>query len=450
MKPRMNCSVFRDSVTDYLEKDLTPSMSFLMVHHREDCSSCQAFENEIVLTVEVLGALGECRDKSDYLVPQIIEKLKGYSPRLQARKSDNPRHQLATLVEMQKDEISLALSEANKDNLRQLGTVALDYALKMGVKDPAVALKAAHIGVSAEESLRSAGVSQTRGPSRLAEAWAVLANCRRISSDFWGAQEAFRVAEGYLDDDLDQLARARVLQLKSTFQSESGRSNDALASIEEAISIYRSQGTPHQVGRAMITKGTILGPVGDSSDAVQVLTDGLSLVDEAEEPRLVLVGKHNLVHSLVECSRFEEALEVLGEIRVLHEDLGNELDQVRLRWLEASLKLEVGELSQAEEELVAVRRYFIQLDMLYDVALVSLDLAMVYLKQARVGEVKNLASEMVTVFQALGVKREVLAAMTFFNKALEIEHSAALQVLQECLEKVRSEEDFRHHLTVAN
>ena len=72
--------------------------------------------------------------------------------------------------------------------------------------------------------------------------------------------------------------------------------------------------------------------------------------------------------------------------------------------------------------------------MTHDAAVVSLDLAMVYLKQGRVPELKVLASEMATIFNGLGVQRELIAALAFFNKAKEIEQSATVGLLQDLIE----------------
>jgi len=144
---------------------------------------------------------------------------------------------------------------------------------------------------------------------------------------------------------------------------------------------------------------------------------------------------------------------MLPEARVLHGQLSNEVDLVRFQWLEGKIVLDLEDLEAAEKAFVEVKSYFVEHEMAYDAALVSLDLALVYLKQARTTELKNLASEMVTIFKALGIRREILAATAFFNRAQQIEQTATMGLMQDlidALEKVRQSEDFRPHLSVSN
>ena len=53
----------------------------------------------------------------------------------------------------------------------------------------------------------------------------------------------------------------------------------------------------------------------------------------------------------------------------------------------------------------------------YDAAMVSLDLAVLYLRQGRTDEVRRLAEEMLPIFQAQDVHREAFAALVLFQEA---------------------------------
>ena len=142
---------------------------------------------------------------------------------------------------------------------------------------------------------------------------------------------------------------------------------------------------------------------------------------------------------------------MVSETRALHVAMGNRVDLVRFQWLEGEVRLEMGDLESAERSFLEVKTYFVDQGIAYDAALVSLDLAMVYLQQARTTELKTLAGEMVTIFQALGIRRETFAALAFFRKALDIEQTATLGLLHELtetLERARRPEDFRPHLSV--
>jgi len=56
-------------------------------------------------------------------------------------------------------------------------------------------------------------------------------------------------------------------------------------------------------------------------------------------------------------------------------------------------------------------------DLPYEAALASLDLAVLYLKAGQTAEVKRLAGAMGGIFEAKGIAREALAALTLFCEA---------------------------------
>lgn len=78
-----------------------------------------------------------------------------------------------------------------------------------------------------------------------------------------------------------------------------------------------------------------------------------------------------------------------------------------------------GKLGEAVADLEAVAGELVTLAIAFDAAQACLDLAQVYLRQARPAEVKRLASQIVAVFRAQRVHREALAAVILFQEAAE-------------------------------
>jgi len=101
--------------------------------------------------------------------------------------------------------------------------------------------------------------------------------------------------------------------------------------------------------------------------------------------------------------------------------LGNELDFVRLHWLEARVFAGMGQFEEAVAAFRQVRGEFAARGIAYDTALVSLELAGLLAEQGRAGEVKSLARQMAFIFKAQGVHREALTALSMFRKAAEEE-----------------------------
>ena len=103
--------------------------------------------------------------------------------------------------------------------------------------------------------------------------------------------------------------------------------------------------------------------------------------------------------------------------RPIYQACAGEIDLVRLDWSRARLEIQLGHLDEATWELESVRERFAALDLPYDVALASLDLAYVYDRQGRTAELRELAADMLPVFRGLGIARETLAALTLLRRA---------------------------------
>jgi hypothetical protein len=87
-----------------------------------------------------------------------------------------------------------------------------------------------------------------------------------------------------------------------------------------------------------------------------------------------------------------------------------------------------------------VRAGFIAEGIGYDAALVSLDLALLYLRQNRTAAVKDLAEEMREIFTAGDVHREATAALVLFQEAARRETLTAelIEEMAVCLKRARS------------
>ncbi len=96
----------------------------------------------------------------------------------------------------------------------------------------------------------------------------------------------------------------------------------------------------------------------------------------------------------------------------------------------------MGQVEFAEEALRQVREGFIAAEIGYDVALVSLDLAALYLEAGRTAEVKQLAAEMLPIFASRQVHREAIMAWTVFRQAVEQE-VATVRVIEEVAARIR-------------
>jgi hypothetical protein len=322
----------------------------------------------------------------------------------------------------------------------------LEASREWGFQDPGRALELAELGATVAAYLPRA----TYGPARVsdlsARAWATLANAERIRSDFRSAEKGFLRAERLLKNGTgDPLEKARVLLLKASLRGNQQRFDEAFRLLDRVVTIGRHCGDLHLCGKALIAKGFICGIAERPGEAIHALAEGSELVDSVAEPRLLVAARHNLMLYLNELGRQSEALALLERTRPLYVELGDRMNLVRLRWLEGKIALASGELEAAEPLLQQVGTELAQLELSYDAALLSLDLALLYTRQGRSAEVRRLAEQMIPIFQSRDVHREAIAALIVFQKAAEMERVTLglLRELSDFLRKCRETPGLR-------
>jgi tetratricopeptide (TPR) repeat protein len=252
-----------------------------------------------------------------------------------------------------------------------------------------------------------------------ARAWAHLGNARRILSDLRGAEQAFARAEHHLSLGTgDRLEKARVLDLLASLRNYQGRLEEATRLLNRAIAIYRRAEQRHLLGRALLNKAHVRIWAGDPQAALELLRQGLAHIEPERDVKLTLSAYHNLACVLDDLGEYDEAARVLERSRPLYLSCGH---LIQLHYLEAHLAMGMGRLAEAEAGLREVRADFAEQSMAYDAALASLDLAEVYLLQGRHAEMRELAQEMLSIFESREQHREATAALILFQKAAEAE-----------------------------
>jgi tetratricopeptide (TPR) repeat protein len=288
--------------------------------------------------------------------------------------------------------------------------------------DPARAVQLAELAVEVSDRLDTNHYGVALVEDARALAWAYLGNASRIASDLRRAEEALQRAEEHFRlGDEDELTGAQILSFLASLRNTQGRFDEAARLLDRAIATYRDAKARHLEGRALIKKATALGYAGKFKQAERLTRQGLSRINFLEEPRLLVMARHNLIWYLTEGGHHEEAQKALEETRGLYLTLQEQINLVLLRWLEGRIAYGLGRLDEAETALREARDAFIERGIGFDAALVSLHLAAVYAKKGDANEMKRLAAEMVPIFESRDLHPEALAALAIFRQAAESE-----------------------------
>jgi transcriptional regulator with XRE-family HTH domain len=251
-------------------------------------------------------------------------------------------------------------------------------------------------------------------------AWAFIGNARRVAGHLPSADAAFATAWKLWEEgaaaDSGVLDQALLLDLNASLRRTQGRFVEALKLHDRALAVAR----PDKAGYILLNKSATLVESGDYEHSIETLDEAARSV-HGEQPRLLWVLRFNQAVNLVHLGRIEKAQPQLAEARELAVRLGNELDLVRVLWLEGRVYAAKGDKQEAIAAFEQVRREFLVREMGYDFALMSLELAVLYLEEERTSEVKVLARQMAWIFNAQGVHREALAALRLFRQAVERE-----------------------------
>jgi transcriptional regulator with XRE-family HTH domain len=254
-------------------------------------------------------------------------------------------------------------------------------------------------------------------------AWAHMANARRVANDLSGADEAFVQAwdlwrAGAVTDP-GLLPEWRMLSFEASLRREQHRFLEALELLDRATRV--TDGDPATTGRIFLKKEHVCEQMGDLGGALVALAEATPFVEASGDPRLLFALFFETVNDLCAVERHAEAAKLLPEVQKLAEQLGNELDLIRVVWLAARVAVGQGKWEEATTGLEQVRREFMVRQLPYDAARACLELAAIYLKEGQTGEVKTLAREMAPIFQAQGIAREALVSLALFRDAAQQE-----------------------------
>jgi len=208
---------------------------------------------------------------------------------------------------------------------------------------------------------------------------------------------------------------ARFLDFGASLRRDQRRLDEAIAFLDEALELA----TPTGMSDLLLNKSHIQHARGEYEEALQTLDQAAARIDPEREPWSWFAVQFNRAANLTRLGEYQKAQRLLPTIWDLVDVVKGDLHLLKVRWLAAEITAGLGDEETATRSLAAVRKEFADRKDPFNTALVSLDIAEIYLKQDRWPEVHVLANEMTQLFRDLGVHREALTAALLFREATE-------------------------------
>lgn len=325
-----------------------------------------------------------------------------------------------------------------------LARLLIDRSFACLPHDPQGSLESATIALAVAEGSSSPGMGEPhalalgyrgnalRALGRLPEAGRCFERARRLIRSGIVAGESLEVIA-----DLE--VYAKLAWFEGMYHRELGQWGAAEERLNRAALFFTILADEDSVHRVALSLTELYVCSGSVSDALEGVANLLEHLSERQAPDLYWAARFNHAYYMVEAELYEAARK---ELRACLSSAGFPRDsftQRRVLWLGGRIDRELGELAAAESKLAAVRAGYLEEGSGLNLALASLDLALVYLAQGRAAELQQLAEELAVIFGANDVHREALAALMLFQEAVRQQRITAsyLSRLRGYLERSR-------------
>lgn len=317
---------------------------------------------------------------------------------------------------------------ANSSRFRSYGLTEslLEAAFQGGFNDPRQAIEHAEVALIMATELSDEHYGRRLAIDLRARAHGTLGNALRIASRLAEAEESIQKGLELASQGTgDPSERARLLSFLASLRTEQRRFDEALSIHDTMLDIYTGLGDRHMMGRTSGLIAIVLRRLGEPAKAIEHSKRAIRQMDATRDPRGALVARQGLAISLFEAGQLEEASSRCAGLRHEWEKLGNDLDVLRCDWMEGKILHRQGRYERAELRLREVRDRFVDLEIPYDAALASLDLAETLFDQGKTAEMGRRLGEAIPIFRGLGIHRETIAALAFLKQATELERVTA-------------------------
>jgi tetratricopeptide (TPR) repeat protein len=286
-----------------------------------------------------------------------------------------------------------------------------------------------HLASLARLAAEGCTAGQAGNASRLADlqtrAWGQFGNALRVCGKLQESEDAFATAQARRQMGTgDPALRAWLFEKVTPLHIVRERYAAAVELCEQAGQIYQELGENHLLASTLVQKAVACVNSGETTVAIRALNQAIPLIDHEEDSHLLLAACHNLIRCYIDLGRPDQALLLYSETRDLYHEFDDTQILLKALWQEGQLLRDLGHLRAAETALLRSRTGFLKDNLIYEVALVSLDLASVYIKLGLVEELKETVTSTLPVFRALRVEQKTIASLLQLQQVADQEYQA--------------------------
>jgi tetratricopeptide (TPR) repeat protein len=363
----------------------------------------------------------QCARMTQNLVAGVREDLDSILDRLEARQQEIKEgiqqerllaaHQWASLQNHSQAQ-RLALIDADPQmHTWGLYDAILEAARQAAVKKTGQAIEVADLALAVATSLDEGLYGEALIADYQAAAMAVRGNCKRVAKDFEGARADLETAWELLKKGTgDPLARADILRLRGSWNTDLGFCKEAEEIFARAINLYRRVANDSMVGLTMISQARAIDS-HDPQRALLVLQEASGYIDPIKDPWAELCRRHNLGWCLNESGRPLEAERVLQDSRGLYREFRDPKIELQFQWLEGRIHQSLGNTQKAEEIFERTAADFLERGLPLECLLCSLDLARVLFVQGDRTRALQICKNLYHLFSFWGMPTEQMAVL---------------------------------------
>lgn len=391
--------------------DRAPGPGVLAGSHLLACPKCRAAFQE--LSPERAGAMLE----SFADLAPIAESLERFAPDLlreteeEFRRGISRARWLASLPSHQRWQVIQAEDIPPVPLLAGMLSVLSDL-----IHDrPEDVLDLCRLGLAVAEPEGFEIASRSRA-SLMAELEANLANALRVLARLPTAERHMDRALRIADETPDQRVRGQVLLFASLLARDMRNFEAAFEFAEKARYQFRRIGDAEQETRVDRVEGVIWFFQADFPAAISRL-QRLAYDDTVDQANR-LSATFFLVKSLVLTGAAFKTGGLLPQLNELARSFPSRHLDIQLSWLKGLIVGSLGDPAAGEALMSRAREYYLEKEILYDAALVTLDMAMVRFEAGHYDQAAEHAGGIVEAFAASGIHREALVALRYFQEAV--------------------------------